>query len=226
MGPSVCRSFYTLYFAFSIKLKPCDSGGKYATKQSVDTKESNMKKLLTILVIVVAVFAVIYAFSGKSGANNKVLVAYFSATGNTATVADKLATAIGADLFAIEPAQVYTAEDLDWKNEKSRASVEMADRGSRPEIASQVENMEKYDVIFLGFPIWWGREPSIIDTFVDSYDWNGKTIIPFATSGSTPDTAEAEENFRMLTPAKVITGKRFPADVAEEELKTWAKGLL
>lgn len=187
-----------------------------------DTKESNMKKLLTILVIVVAVFAVVYAFSGKSGANNKVLVAYFSATGNTATVADKLATAIGADLFAIEPAQVYTAEDLDWKNEKSRASVEMADRGSRPEIASQVENMEKYDVVFLGFPIWWGREPSIIDTFVDSYDFNGKTVIPFATSGSTPDTAEAEENFRMLMPADIKTGKRFPVDVSEEELKAWA----
>lgn len=183
-----------------------------------------MKKLLLVIVAILAVFAIIYAFSGKSGATqNKVLVAYFSATGNTAAVADRLATAIGADTFAIEPEVVYSAEDLDWRDEKSRASVEMADRSSRPVIANAVENIEQYDVIFLGFPIWWGREPSIIDTFMEGYNFAGKTIVPFATSGSTPTTDEAATSIQQLVPdAQVVTGKRFANDVSEEELKSWA----
>ena len=183
-----------------------------------------MKKLLYILLAVVAVFVIIYAFSGKnSTSGNKALVAYFSATGNTAAVADRLANATGADLFAIEPETVYTAEDLDWKNDKSRSSVEMANRGSRPVIASHVDNIEQYDVIFVGFPIWWGREPSIIDTFLESYNFAGKTIVPFATSGSTPTTDEAAANMQPLVPdARVLTGKRFATDVPADELKTWA----
>ena len=183
-----------------------------------------MKKLLYILLAVMAVFAIIYVFSGKSNATqHKVLVAYFSATGNTAGVADRLANAIDADLFAIEPESVYTAEDLDWKNKKSRASVEMADRDSRPVIANAVDNMEQYDVVFVGFPIWWGREPSIIDTFVEGYNFAGKTIVPFATSGSTPTTDDAAANIQALAPnANVSTGKRFPNDVSADELKTWA----
>ena len=183
-----------------------------------------MKKLLAILAIVVAVFAVIYAFSGKSGAiQHKTLVAYFSATGNTAAVADRLATATGADLFAIEPVLAYSQEDLDWRNEKSRSSVEMGNRSSRPEIASKIENIKQYDIIFVGFPIWWGREPSIIDTFVESYDLAGKTIVPFATSGSTPTTDEAAESMRQLAPnANIVNGARFPVDVSADELKTWA----
>ena len=183
-----------------------------------------MKKLVYILVAVVAVFAIIYVFSGKSNvAHNKTLVAYFSATGNTAGVAQKLVDATGADLFAIEPETAYTADDLNWKNDKSRSSVEMADRASRPVIANAVKDIEQYDIIFIGFPIWWGREPSIVDTFVESYNFAGKTIIPFATSGSTPTTDEAAASIQQLAPdAKVLTGKRFPTDVSAEELKTWA----
>lgn len=183
-----------------------------------------MKKFIYILLAIVVVFAIVWAFSGKSNAaNNKVLVAYFSATGNTAGVAQRLGEATGADLFAIEPETVYTAEDIDWRNEKSRASVEMADRSSRPVIASAIENIEQYDVIFVGFPIWWGREPSIIDTFLESYNFAGKTIVPFATSGSTPTTDEAAANMQPLVPdAHVLSGKRFPTDVSADELKTWA----
>ena len=183
-----------------------------------------MKKLLYVLLAVVAVFAIIYAFSGKSNAaNNKVLVAYFSATGNTAAVADRLANAIGADLVAIEPEVAYTAEDLDWRNDKSRSSVEMGDRASRPAIANKIDNIEQYNVIFLGFPIWWGREPSIIDTFMESYDFAGKTIVPFATSGSTPTTDEAASNIQSLaSDASVSTGKRFENSVSGDELKAWA----
>lgn len=171
-----------------------------------------------------AVFAIIWALSGKSNTTqNKALVAYFSATGNTAGVAQRLSEATGATLFAIEPETVYSAADLDWKNEKSRASTEMADRSSRPAIASHIENIEQYDVIFVGFPIWWGREPSIVDTFLESYNFAGKTIVPFATSGSTPTTDEAAANMQPLVPdAHVLSGKRFPVDVSAEELKTWA----
>ena len=183
-----------------------------------------MKKLLYILLAVVVIFAIIWAFSGKSNtSNNRVLVAYFSATGNTAGVANRLASATGGELFAIEPETVYSAEDLDWRNDKSRASVEMADRSSRPAIASHIENIEQYNVIFVGFPIWWGREPSIIDTFMESYDFAGKTVIPFATSGSTPTTDEAAESIRQIAPnANIQNGARFPVDVSADELKTWA----
>ncbi|MBR2286157.1 MAG: NAD(P)H-dependent oxidoreductase [Alphaproteobacteria bacterium] len=183
-----------------------------------------MKKLLYIVVAIVAVVAVVWAFSGKSNATkNNALIAYFSATGNTAGVAQNLAAATGADLFEIQPMAAYTAEDLDWRNDKSRASVEMNDRSSRPEIASRVENMDQYNIVFVGFPIWWGREPSIIDTFLESYDFNGKTIVPFATSGSTPSTDEAAESIRAIVPgANVMNGARFPNDVSADELKTWA----
>lgn len=104
----------------------------------------------------------------------KVLVACFSASGVTAKVAGKLANAIGADLYEIAPEIPYTKADLNWMNKKSRSSVEMGDRSSRPAISTKVENMDQYDIVFVGFPIWWYREPSIIDTFIESYDFSGK----------------------------------------------------
>ena len=154
---------------------------------------------------------------------NKVLVAYFSATGTTAKVAERLAAVTGADLFEIKPLAAYTDEDLDWRNKESRSSVEMADKNTRPEIASKVENMADYDIIFVGFPIWWYREPSIIDTFMESYDFGGKTVVPFATSGSS-GMGDSSEILQALAPqAKVEQGKRFASDVSEEDLKAWAE---
>ena len=116
---------------------------------------------------------------------SRVLVAYFSASGVTARLAKALASAIGADLHEIEPAVKYTAADLDWTNKKSRSSVEMNDKSFRPAIANQIENMEQYDVVYVGFPIWWYVAPTIINTFLESYNLEGKVIVPFATSGST-----------------------------------------
>ena len=113
----------------------------------------------------------------------KKLVAYFSAGGVTKKVAERLAAAAGADLFEIEPAVPYTVADLDWTNKKSRSSVEMNDPSSRPEIARRLDSLEEYDTVFLGFPIWWYVAPTIINTFLESYDFSGKTLIPFATSG-------------------------------------------
>lgn len=114
---------------------------------------------------------------------SKVLVTYFSASGVTAKTANKLAKEVDGDLFEIEPKGKYTSADLNWMDKKSRSSVEMNDPASRPEIAKQVENMDMYDTVLVGFPIWWYVEPKIIDTFLDSYDFAGKTVIPFATSG-------------------------------------------
>ena len=113
----------------------------------------------------------------------KKLVAYFSASGKTQKTAEQLAEAIGADLFEIRPAVAYTRADLDWTNSRSRSSVEMSNPQSRPEIASHCENMNQYDTVYIGFPIWWYVAPTIINTFLESYDFSGKTIIPFATSG-------------------------------------------
>ena len=114
---------------------------------------------------------------------SKLLVTYFSASGVTAKTANKLAKEVDGDLFEIEPKEKYTSADLNWMDKKSRSSVEMNDPASRPEIAKQVENMDMYDTVLVGFPIWWYVEPKIIDTFLDSYDFAGKTVIPFATSG-------------------------------------------
>ena len=113
----------------------------------------------------------------------KVLVAYFSASGVTARVAKDVSDAAGADLYEIRPAQPYSPGDLDWMDKKSRSTLEMNDPACRPAIDGQVNGMEQYDTILIGFPIWWYVEPRIVDTFLDSYDFSGKTLIPFATSG-------------------------------------------
>ena len=114
---------------------------------------------------------------------SKVLVAYFSAGGVTAKVAERLAKETGAQLFEIIPEILYSRKDLDWQDKSSRSSVEMNDKGCRPAIRYTTEDMGQYHVIFVGFPVWWYREPSIIDTFMEAYDFSGKTVVPFATSG-------------------------------------------
>ena len=154
---------------------------------------------------------------------SKSLVAYFSASGVTAKMAKKLADAIGADLFEIVPEEPYTKEDLNWMNKKSRSSVEMNDRSCRPAIRSGVENMAQYDVVFVGFPVWWYCEPSIIDTFMEAYDFSGKTIVPFATSGMSGIGDSGENMQRLAKGAKVLPGKRFKNSVSSGDLKNWAE---
>ncbi len=153
---------------------------------------------------------------------SKVLVAYFSASGATATVAEKLATSINAECFEIEAEQPYTEADLNWLDKQSRSSLEMNDRSSRPAIANKVEDMEQYDTVFVGFPIWWYREPSIIDTFMEAYDFSGKTVIVFATSGGS-DLGDSADNIQALAKeAHVENGKIFGASVSAVKLKDWA----
>ena len=157
---------------------------------------------------------------------NKILVAYFSASGVTKGVAERLSKATGGDLFEIVPKQIYTNADLNWMDRNSRSSVEMRDRSSRPEIASKVEDMGKYEYVFVGFPIWWYREPSIIDTFLQQYDFSGKIIIPFATSGSSGIGEAPESMQKIVKNARVLSGKRFVSSVSESELKTWVDGII
>ncbi len=156
----------------------------------------------------------------------KILVAYFSASGTTKKVAERLAVLMKADVFEIQPELPYTAADLDWENNQSRSSVEMNDRSCRPAIQTRVENMEQYDLILLGFPIWWYREPSIIDTFVESYDVHGKTLVPFATSGGSGLGDSASNLAAFAKGAIVKNGKRFRTSVSEKELASWVKTLL
>ena len=157
---------------------------------------------------------------------SKVLTAYFSASGSTAHAAEALAKAAGTDIFEIVPEQAYTADDLRWTDKNSRSSLEMADKGSRPAIESRVENMEQYDVIFLGFPIWWYREPSIIDTFLESYDLSGKKIVPFCTSGSSGIGTACESIAEIAKGAKVLDGKRFSFMLTEKDLKKWVNDII
>ena len=152
----------------------------------------------------------------------KKLVAYFSAGGVTKKVSERLAAAAGADLFEIEPAVPYTVADLDWTNKKSRSSVEMNDPSSRPEIARRLDSLEEYDTVFLGFPIWWYVAPTIINTFLESYDFAGKTIIPFATSGGSGLGKTVEVLKPLCDPmAKWLPGKMLNR-VSERELKEFA----
>jgi len=153
---------------------------------------------------------------------SKVLVAYFSASGVTAKVAERMAKETGAELFEIEPETPYTNEDLNWQDKESRSSVEMNDRRCRPAIRSRAENMDQYDVIFVGFPVWWYREPSIIDTFMEAYDFSKKTVVPFATSGGS-QIGDSGKNMQALAPdAKVMKGQRFAAGTSGKVLAEWA----
>ena len=156
---------------------------------------------------------------------SKKLVAYFSASGVTAKVAETLSEAIGADLYEIEPEVPYTKADLNWMDKQSRSTIEMNDPASRPAIKGMRDNMDDYDTVFVGFPIWWYVAPSIINTFLESYDLTGKTIIPFATSGSS-GMGKTNEKLQPSCPnSKLIEGKVFKKSVSKSEFAIWADGL-
>lgn len=152
----------------------------------------------------------------------KKLAAYFSASGITKSAAERLADAVGADLFEIKPVVPYTRADLDWMNKNSRSSVEMNDPDSRPEIASRLENMDEYDIVYIGFPIWWYVAPTIIDTFLESYDFSGKTLIPFATSGGSA-MGKTVEVLKKVCPSAVWKSGGVVNRMSEKELAEWAE---
>ncbi|MGI6223982.1 MAG: flavodoxin [Prevotella sp.] len=181
-----------------------------------------MKQLFTI---VLGLFALLTANAQPKTESNmnekKVLVAYFSATGNTKAAAEKLHAVTGGDLFEIQAAQPYTEEDLDWTNEKSRTSVEMRKTPDfRPAIAKKVDNIDEYDILYIGFPIWWYTAPTIINTFIESYNLEGKTIRFFATSGgSTPD--KALKLFKEKYPKLHFKDCKLLNGASEDEIRKW-----
>lgn len=156
--------------------------------------------------------------------SQKVLVAYFSASGATARVAQEMAQALGADLYEIRPEQPYSSADLNWMDKKSRSSVEMSDPSSRPEIAEKIPNLADYDTVFLGFPIWWYVAPRIINTFVESYDFTGKTLVPFATSGGSGMGRTVDELRKLCPNANWKAGKMVNG-VSYKALADWANAL-
>lgn len=156
---------------------------------------------------------------------SKTLVAYFSASGTTARVASELASAIGADRYEIEPKTPYTAADLNWNDRTSRSSVEMNDEHCRPEIATAVDDMDAYDTVFVGFPVWWYVEPRIIDTFLESYDFTGKTIVPFATSGGSGLGKAPQRMQQIATSSTVVAGKLLNGRPNAAALRAWAESL-
>lgn len=156
---------------------------------------------------------------------SKKLVAYFSASGTTKKAAERLAKATGADLFEIKPKVPYSSADLNWMDKKSRSSVEMSDPASRPEIAEKIPNLADYDTVFIGFPIWWYVAPTIINTFLESFDLSGKTIVPFATSGGSGMGKTNAGLAPSCRGAKLLDGKVFKMNVTVEELANWVKSL-
>ena len=162
---------------------------------------------------------------GEPDTGTKVLVAYFSATGNTRPLAEYMAEGLGADLYEITPEEPYTDADLDYGNSNSRTSIEMNDPSSRPAIRGSVENMEQYDIVFVGYPIWWGDAPHILYTFMESYDWGGKTVIPFCTSGGS-GIGSSGANLESLTSGAVwMSGQRLNTGASQEEVMEWVNSL-
>lgn len=155
----------------------------------------------------------------------KILVAYFSASGQTAKLAKTLAGVTGGDLFEIAPETAYTAADLDWMDKKSRSTIEMKDPKSRPAIAGKVADMAQYDTVFVGFPIWWYQAPRIIETFLESYDFSDKTVIPFATSGGSGMGKTNEKLAPSCPGAKLLHGKVFSSYSSKADLSAWVETL-
>ena len=156
----------------------------------------------------------------------KALVAYFSASGTTAALAKRLAEAINAPVYEIKPAVPYTKADLNWMNKKSRSTLEMQDKSCRPDLADTDAPVVDADIVFVGYPVWWYREPSIIDSFLEAYDFSGKTIVLFATSGGSGIGEEAPARVAEITGAEVRPGARFSGRASAGELREWAETYL
>ena len=165
------------------------------------------------------------AASSVPAPEDGVLVAYFSATGNTRAVAEKIAALTGGDLYEIVPAQPYTSEDLDWRNSQSRSSQEMDDPDARPEIAGSPVEMDGYGTLYLGYPIWHGQAPRILSTFVESCDLEGMRVIPFCTSGSSGIGSSADSLAEQAGGGAWLEGRRFDSGVPDSELQAWIDGL-
>ena len=182
-----------------------------------------MKKIAIMLVALLTMnLSACSQNNKKEDKGMKVLVAYFSASGTTKGVAQQLAEVTSGTLHEIKPEQPYTDADLDWRNKKSRSSVEMQDRKSRPAITDKLTNLQDYDVIYVGFPIWWNTCPTIINTFMEAYDFQGKTVIPFATSGGS-SIKKACEDLKAAYPDVKWKECKLLNRTSKKDLEDWVK---
>ena len=156
---------------------------------------------------------------------HKILVAYFSATGTTKGVAEHIANGLNADIYEIVPEEAYTDADIDYNDNNSRTTIEMNDPDARPAISGSVENMEQYDIIFVGYPIWWGEAPRIVSTFMESYDFSGKTIVPFCTSGGSGIGSSASNLERLTSGATWLDGRRLNGSDSQDTVMEWVNSL-
>ena len=156
---------------------------------------------------------------------HKILVAYFSATGTTKGVAEHIANGLNADIYEIVPEDPYTDADLNYNDNNSRTTIEMNDPNARPAISGSVENMEQYDIIFVGYPIWWGEAPRIVSTFIESYDFSGKTIVPFCTSGGSGIGSSASNLERLTSGATWLDGRRLNGSDSQDTVMEWVDSL-
>ena len=186
-------------------------------------KKSGMKHLARYLCLLM-IFSTILTMPAFA-AKKRVLVAYFSATGNTKAAAKKVKMASGGTLYRIRPQKAYTKADLNYNNSNSRATKEQSDESVRPAIKGKVRNIRKYDTIFIGYPIWWGREPKVIRTFLESYNLKGKTIIPFCTSGSSGISGSMKWIRESAAGARVKKGKDL-TDMSYEQVKKWVSRMM
>lgn len=157
--------------------------------------------------------------------DHKVLVAYFSATGTTKGVAEHIANGLNADIYEIVPEDPYTDADLNYNDNNSRTTIEMNDPNARPAISGSVENMEQYDIIFVGYPIWWGEAPRIVSTFMESYNFSGKTIVPFCTSGGSGIGSSASNLERLTSGATWLDGRRLNGSDSQDTVMEWVNSL-
>ena len=208
------KKMFTLVLAslMMLVLGGCGSDSAAATTSSKASTTTSVK-------------AATPASSSSTGTNAKALVVYFSATGNTKALAQTAAEALGADTFEIVPEKVYTKEDLNYNDETTRATVEMKDESARPAIKNKLEGLEKYETIVIAYPIWWGQAPRIIDTFMESYDLNGKTIVPICTSSSSDIGSSGDYLHQFAPNATWKDGKRFKKNASASELKSFFAGL-
>lgn len=161
----------------------------------------------------------------ETGIGADILVVYFSATGNTKRIAEYVAEGLDAELYEITPEEPYTDEDLDYNNDESRSTQEMNDPSARPAIVGKVENMEQYDTIILAYPIWWGEAPRILDTFVENYDFTGKTIVPFCTSGGSEIGNSADTLASLANTGEWMDGKSFSGNESSAEVMDWVNSI-
>lgn len=193
--------------------------------------KTGIKFIVSAILMLTAVASFASCSPKNSSENNpvkatdpKILVAYFSAQGHTKAVAEKIASVTGGDIFEILPVNIYTEEDLDGWNESARGTREAKDRSTRPEVKNKLEDFEKYDTVYLGFPIWWFTAPTIINTFLEQYDTDGKTIIPFATSGGS-EYGDTEKDLRVSAPKAIFKPGKVLNGMDEQQIKNWIDGL-